>query len=168
MVARRCAGRAWRPRFWLGVHPALLLSSSGEGWSRRWFRWKQRLEGDFPPVCFGSAYHGRGWRLEEVAALWRRWLVVAVDAEELSLAGVALARALEMVEAARLMCCMLRRLRSWWSARLSSSGKFGFWDLRLGEIPASRRRGLQRRRLWTPFPPWRRCFCPRSDSLPRA
>ena len=68
------------------------------------------LEGDFPPVWFGSACHGCGWRLEEAAAPWRRWLVVgwmlavvAVDAEELSLAGVAFARVLEMVEDARMM-----------------------------------------------------------------
>lgn len=75
IVVRRCAGRAWRPLFWLGAHRRRLRTRGGSG-EERWFRRRRRLEEVIPPVWFGLAYHGRGWKLEEAAAPWRSWLVV--------------------------------------------------------------------------------------------
>nr|XP_040243002.1 uncharacterized protein LOC120962932 [Aegilops tauschii subsp. strangulata] len=68
-----------------------------------------------------------------------------------------LVRVLEMVEAGVLRVATSPVVVVGPSEQLR---KFGFCDLGLGEIPASRCRGLQRRRPWTPSPPWRRCFGP--------
>uniref|UniRef100_A0A452Z4N6 Uncharacterized protein n=1 Tax=Aegilops tauschii subsp. strangulata TaxID=200361 RepID=A0A452Z4N6_AEGTS len=87
---------------------------------------------------------------------------------ELTLAEVGLARALEIVEAARLMCCVMRRLRSWWSARLSSSGSLVFfyilgWEKSpLHDAEASNGDVCGRRPLLGGV------ALARSDSLPRA
>ncbi|XP_040243002.2 uncharacterized protein [Aegilops tauschii subsp. strangulata] len=128
MLARRGAGRAPRPRLWLCVHLAS-TAGSGEEQCRWWFRWRQQLERDFPPVWFGSVCHGRGWRLKEAAKLRRRWLVVGWmrGCGGCGCGGAVLGRHWSGCwRWWRLVCCVLRRPPSWWSARVSSSGSLGF------------------------------------------